>query len=143
MLAAPTILSALLLLSLPLAAPAAVSDLERLRVLLVIDSRSNLGPSVEEDQRHFEWLLLNHIPKKQITLDTLKSKEVTREKILAYYRTLKTGPNECFCSSMRDMAAWNPTASIISTRNWAKWTGLAGTRFARACWISSQVWWCC
>jgi hypothetical protein len=64
-------------------------------VLLVIDTRSNLGESVEMDGRRMESLLRTGIPPNRLELTVFnKAGQLTRNSILNYYRNLKTGPSE-------------------------------------------------
>jgi hypothetical protein len=88
-------------LTVPVLAPAARADgpaqpreLKRLRVLLVIDTESNLASSVQKDRNNMRDLLEKYIDEKRRTIDIIEGTKVTREDILRYYRDLKTGPDE-------------------------------------------------
>jgi hypothetical protein len=94
-------LTALVALVVPALAPAARADghaqpreLKVLRVLLVIDSDSNLADSVRRDRDNLQGALESNIPEGRRKIDVLEGKKVTREEILRYYRDLKVGPDD-------------------------------------------------
>src|SRR4051794_35077849 len=86
-------LAALLALA-PVARADDVPELKRLRALIVIDTKSNLAESVHEDGERIEKLLHDNIPRSRYTLKVLKGDDVSEAKILDFYKTLKTGPDE-------------------------------------------------
>jgi hypothetical protein len=69
-------------------------DLKKVRVLLAIDTNSDLAASVRHDQQRVETFLRGHIPPGRYDLKILQGSQVTREAILNYYQSLKTGPDE-------------------------------------------------
>jgi hypothetical protein len=69
-------------------------ELKRLHALLVIDTKSGLGESVEVDGERMKRLLTEGLPKDKVSLTVLKGDDVTSAKILAYYKNLNTGPSE-------------------------------------------------
>ncbi|MGL4550227.1 MAG: caspase family protein [Gemmataceae bacterium] len=92
---------ALLLLAIGLAAQAQGpgTELKRLRVLVVMDTDSNLEESLVIDRENVRGLFLDKIPKARATIDVLDGKKATPANVLKYYRELKTGPDEgllCF-----------------------------------------------
>jgi hypothetical protein len=76
----------------PVAAQA--PELRRVRALLVIDTRSGLGESVELDGRRMMSVLRTGLPKDRLDVTTLTGAKVSRATILSYYRNLATGPDE-------------------------------------------------
>lgn len=81
------------------AGPRREPELRRLRVLLVLDSHSDLRDSLLRDYARLREMLSATMPKGRYTLDVLGAKNATRQKVLAHYRDLKTGPDEgllCF-----------------------------------------------
>jgi Caspase domain len=94
---APVLLAACLLLAGPSFATeskGSVSELKKLRVLLVIDSGSNLSNSVARDRANLEKTLRNAIPRDHLDIKVIDGKGVTRDAILETIRGLKTGPTE-------------------------------------------------
>jgi hypothetical protein len=91
--------------SLPAAAPprpgaparslaAGKPDLKRLRVLLVFDTVSDLKDQLVRDEERITRVLRSTIPARLLEVKLLRGRDATRERILAYYRNLKTGPDE-------------------------------------------------
>lgn len=64
-------------------------ELKKLHALLVVDTNAGLGESVEIDGHRIEMLLKNNIPAKRLELKILKGKDVTADKILKYYQSLR------------------------------------------------------
>ncbi len=84
-------------LALPAGRPAAAQDvdeLRRLRVLIVLDTKSNLVESVMEDGDRIKKLFRDHVPQRRYTLDVLTGANMSEASILDYYRKLQTGPDE-------------------------------------------------
>jgi hypothetical protein len=74
---------------------AAPLELKKVRILLVFDTYSDLASTLEIDEERVTHTLLKGIPAaRRDEPVVLKGKAVTRERILAYYRDLKTGPDE-------------------------------------------------
>jgi hypothetical protein len=69
-------------------------ELKKLHVLLVIDSNSNLGKSVEKDEEMMVALLSKGIPKNRYDLKALKGADATPASIMDYYQHLEVGPDE-------------------------------------------------
>jgi hypothetical protein len=79
----------------PLWAPAQAPELTRLRALLVVDTRSGLGESVEIDGRRMRSLLRTGIPPTRLDLTVYdRPRQLTKEGILHHYRTLRTDASE-------------------------------------------------
>jgi hypothetical protein len=76
------------------AADGSPAELKTLRVLLVLDTSSNLAQSIKHDSENMRIVLEEHIPEGRRKIDVIDGKRVTRENILRYYRDLKTGPDE-------------------------------------------------
>jgi hypothetical protein len=70
------------------------ADLQKLRVLLVIDSNSNLKKSVLIDQGSMTEVLKVGVPPSRYDLKVLSGDNATPDRIIEYYRNLKTGPDE-------------------------------------------------
>lgn len=70
------------------------TELQRLRVLLVIETNCDLGESVQSDRRNLEHMLERSIPASRLTITVLDGNKVTRANVLDHYRNLKTGPTE-------------------------------------------------
>jgi hypothetical protein len=68
--------------------------LKKLHVLLVIDSNSNLGKSVEKDEEMMVNLFRNGVPKSRYDLKILKGADATPDKIIDHYQHLEVGPDE-------------------------------------------------
>jgi hypothetical protein len=76
-------------------APAQTPPLTRLHALLVVDTRSGLGESVEIDGRRMKSALQTGLPPNRLDVTVFdKPAQLTKESILRYYRALKTGPSE-------------------------------------------------
>src|SRR5262245_40201850 len=76
-------------------AQAAPDDLKKVRVLLVFDTVDReLRDQLVKDEKRVKKLLTSYIPKGRLTVQVLSGREVTREKILAYYRDLRTSSEE-------------------------------------------------
>jgi hypothetical protein len=73
----------------PAPALGAPAELNKLRVLLVIDTNSSLKDSIVVDRARMEALLVNGIPRPRYQLETLSGSEVTRTRILSYFQNLK------------------------------------------------------
>lgn len=70
-------------------------ELAQLHALLIIDTRSGLGESVEVDGRRIRSLLQTGIAPEKLDLTVFdKASHLTRANILGYFRNLKTGPSE-------------------------------------------------
>ena len=69
-------------------------DLERIHILMVIDSDSNLGEGVVVDKKRMLMMWERTIPEKRYTLKILEGGAATKKNILKYYTDLKVGPNE-------------------------------------------------
>jgi len=96
-------LAILIVLSLPVLSPRADAadrdapkprELKMLRVLLVTDTGSDLGPSVTHDREHVKRVLEDQVPEDRRKIDCLEGSKVTLENIRKYYRDLETGPDE-------------------------------------------------
>jgi hypothetical protein len=74
------------------AAPAA--ELRKLHALLVIDSHSGLGKSVVIDRHRIETLLKDGIPRARLELTIFNDKDVTKDRILQYYRSIKVNSSD-------------------------------------------------
>jgi hypothetical protein len=79
----------------PVRAQARPEPLKKVRVLLVIDTNSNLTEAVKIDRNNILGLLRKTIPGERYSVDLLEGDEVTPEKILDHYARLQTGPDEC------------------------------------------------
>lgn len=77
-------------------APAAEppSELRKLHALLVIDTNADLGDLVTIDGHRIEVILRNGVPSDRLELTVFKGKDVTSERILAYYHQLKAAPHD-------------------------------------------------
>lgn len=93
-LAAPVLFLTGLLAWFPRACTAAPPEHTRLRALLVIDTNSNLRDSTRIDQRTMVHLLQGTIPRDRREITILAGNDVTPDKILNYYKRLRTGPSE-------------------------------------------------
>lgn len=70
------------------------AQLEKIHVLLVIDTESDLTESVLKDKENMEELFRNNVPKNRYTIAVLEGKDVTPGNVVEYFRDLKIGPNE-------------------------------------------------
>jgi hypothetical protein len=64
-------------------------ELRKVHALLVIDTLSGLGGSVELDGERLERLLRNNLPPERAEIRVLTGKDVEADGILAYYQNLK------------------------------------------------------
>jgi len=87
--------------SLP-AADTAPPELHKLHALFLIDSQAeSVGKAVTVDGKRMEVLLRGGVPKDRLALTVLTENDVTNEKIVEYYKGLKSGPGDallCFYS---------------------------------------------
>lgn len=74
--------------------PAQHPELRRLRVLLLLDSDSNLGPGIDRDHQSLRIILTNGIPAGRLEVKVLRGDQATPANVLRYYRDLDTGPDE-------------------------------------------------
>jgi hypothetical protein len=74
--------------------PSPPPELKRLRVLLVLDTNSDLGWQEEVNEDRVRQVLEMNVPAKLLEIKRLRGRDATREKVLAHYRGLKTGPDE-------------------------------------------------
>src|SRR4051812_3082226 len=70
------------------------AELKKLHVLVVLDTNSSLEPELRIDQGHLETLFQDNVPRERLALKVFTGKQVTREAILAHYRSLKVSPND-------------------------------------------------
>jgi hypothetical protein len=69
--------------------------LDRIRVLIVIDTGDpNLRSAVLKDRHNLKRALKDLIPADRYTVDEMVGENNTPDKVIGYYRDLKTGPNE-------------------------------------------------
>jgi hypothetical protein len=69
-------------------------ELRKVHALVVVDTRSGLGESVKIDGERIDRLLSNRLPRERTEIRILTGKDVNAEAILAYYRSLKVGPDD-------------------------------------------------
>jgi hypothetical protein len=69
-------------------------ELKKLRVLLVIDSDSDIGKSVSIDQASIEGVLADGIPKDRYEVAVLSGAKASPKEVLAYYRNIPKSPEE-------------------------------------------------
>jgi hypothetical protein len=81
-------------LCLPGAQLGAAEELQKLHVVLVFDTKSDLKKQLVVDKRRIENLLKQNIPGKRFQTTTFTGSQVTRAKILAHLKGLKVGSNE-------------------------------------------------
>jgi hypothetical protein len=71
------------------------NPLDQIRVLVVIDTGDpNLRSAVLKDRENIKRTLKQLIPAERYTVDEMVGEDNTPDKIIGYYRHLKTGPNE-------------------------------------------------
>jgi hypothetical protein len=70
------------------------SELRRVRVLLAIDTLSDLGKSVRIDGARMESVFREGFPRTRLELTTFYGDKVSRNNILAHYRDLDADPSE-------------------------------------------------
>jgi hypothetical protein len=75
-------------------AAAPPAELAKIRILLAIDTNSDLKESVLRDKARVQRLFSTTLPPGRYDVTILTGKKLTRANILAYYRKLKTGPRE-------------------------------------------------
>jgi hypothetical protein len=90
----PLLVLALLVLALTGGRASAASELTKVHVLLVFDTTSDLKDQLVRDQKRVGRLLRNNLPPKLVEVKTLIGREATREKILAYYRSVPVSADE-------------------------------------------------
>jgi len=76
------------------AGSAPAPELQKLYALLVVDTQANLGDSVRVDNERMKHLLLTGIPRERLHITVLTEKDVTYNKIVAYYRNLKVSSSD-------------------------------------------------
>lgn len=108
------LLAALVLLvgigSTPAATPA---PLKKLHILMVFDTNDeDLIYSLKVDEWRMERLIHKNIPASLFNLKVLKGKDVTADKILAYYKNLKVKPDEGLLFFYGGHGAIDPRANI-------------------------------
>jgi hypothetical protein len=74
--------------------PAPAPELRKLRVLLALDTNSDLRRQLIVDARRLQQTLRDHIPASRLEITTLKDDKVTRDAILAHYAGLAVKPDE-------------------------------------------------
>jgi hypothetical protein len=89
--------------------PAPAAELRKLHALLVIDTRSGLGKSVVIDGDRIENLLKVGIPRARLELTILKDKDVTKDRILQYYRNLKADNSDALLFYYAGHGATDPS----------------------------------
>jgi hypothetical protein len=89
--------------------PAPALELRKLHALLVIDTRSGLGKSVSIDGHRIEYLLKDGIPRARLELTILKDKDVTKDRILQYYRNLKADNSDALLFYYAGHGATDPS----------------------------------
>jgi hypothetical protein len=80
-------------LACPNPAAAQGQELKKLNVLLVIDTASNLGPSVRADLETMHSLL-KQLPKNKVEETVLQGADATPARVLDYFKRLQTGSDE-------------------------------------------------
>jgi hypothetical protein len=92
----PVLLVAFLLATVVVAQKPAIpaGELKKLRVLVVLDTVSNLERQLRVDEGRLVGLLADNVPPERLDVKVLKDRKATRAEVLKYYRTLKTGPDE-------------------------------------------------
>jgi hypothetical protein len=84
-------------------------EIRRLHALIVIDTQSDLRDSIIVDKARIESLLARTIPKDRYDATTLVGGEVTRERVLAYYRNLKADRSDALLFYYAGHGAVDPT----------------------------------
>jgi hypothetical protein len=69
-------------------------DLKKLRVLLVIDSDSDIGKSVSIDQASMEGVLADGIPRDRYEVSVFSGAKANPREVLAYFRKVPKSPDE-------------------------------------------------
>jgi hypothetical protein len=72
----------------------AAPELKKVRILLVFDTTSDLNDQLVKDEKRIGRLLRANLPAARMEVRTLRGRDATREKILAYYRNLRTSDDE-------------------------------------------------
>src|SRR5262245_38770565 len=75
-------------------AAAAPAELKKVHALLVFDTVSDLRDQLLKDEKRVARLLRNNLPHNQVEVKTLRGRDATREKVLAYYRSVPVKPEE-------------------------------------------------
>src|SRR4051812_19046044 len=88
----PALLLALVALTAAAQGPGA--ELKRLRVLIVMDTLSDLEDSLVIDRSRVRGLIEGNTPKGRATIDVLDGKKATADHVLKALRDLKAGPDE-------------------------------------------------
>lgn len=69
-------------------------EIKKVHALVVIDTNSDLREDILVDKHRMEDFLAQSIPRDRLQLRTLVGSDVTADKVLRYYRDLKTNENE-------------------------------------------------
>lgn len=69
-------------------------ELRKVHALVVVDTMSGLGESVKLDGERIDRLLSGNLPADRADIRILTGKDVSAERILAYYRDLKVTPED-------------------------------------------------
>jgi hypothetical protein len=71
------------------------AELKKLHILVILDTQSNLADGLRIDEKRLDALLFDTIPlERRGKLDFFTGKDVTREKILSWVKSLRVTPDE-------------------------------------------------
>jgi hypothetical protein len=73
---------------------APTEELTKLKVLIALDTNSNLKPQLEVDEGRFRQTLEMNIPAARMEITTFKANKVTRDAILGHYKNLAVTPKD-------------------------------------------------